>query len=129
MRSSGTSNQRLLSRSPLAAAIALSVAALLVFSAARIVTRAWSIYRERDAVTDHIRAFESEKKRLEDAMSAAGSRETVERLAKEGLNMKLPGEEVVVVSGQVNASPATAPSLSSRLIPFWVRELVAFFGR
>lgn len=115
--------------SPVTAVLAVLVAVLLSVSAGRIVLRARVIHREREAMAERIRELESERERLRGAIAALGTTEAVERLAKERLNLKQPGEEVVVVTPQPQPSPTPQPSLLQRLIPSWLRELFGFLQR
>lgn len=128
MRSPKFSSERISLSSPTVIGALLVIALLLGVSATRIVLRAWSIRRERAAMEGRIRELEAEKQRLEQALLGASSPETVERLAKERLNLKQPGEEVVVVTPPAKPSLPEA-SRFSRLIPSWLRELFAFLGR
>ena len=129
MRSPKFSLERLSLGSPLVVGSLLVVALLLGISATRIVFRAWSIYRERDAMDERIRGLEAEKQRLEEALLGAASPETVERLSKERLNLKRPGEEVVVVTPESALPPAGERSRLARFIPSWLREFFGFLSR
>lgn len=129
MRSPKFSLERLSLGSPLVVGSLLVVALLLGISATRIVFRAWSIYRERDAMDERIRGLEAEKQRLEEALLGAASPETVERLSKERLNLKRPGEEVVVVTPESTLPPVGERSRLARFIPSWLREFFGFLSR
>lgn len=107
------------------------VVGLLATSAVRILRRELAIRRERAAVERKIEELVAEKKRLEESLSALGSPQAVERLAKERLNLKNPGEEVVVVTPGRGAATAT-DSRANRwheFLPRWLTELVNFLGR
>ncbi len=74
-----------------------------------------------------IHELEVEKERLQEAITALDDPEAVERLAKERLNLKNPGEEVVLVAKKSEATPPR--SGLSRFVPSWLRELFGFLGR
>lgn len=118
---------------PVIASLALA-ALLLISSTARIVARARELRLERRAVAERITALEADRKRLEESLGALESREAVERLAKEKLGLKNPGEEVVVVLAEPEASgtpPVAEETHTSflRFLPGWLRELVTFLSR
>ncbi len=114
--------------SPLVVALAVIAAALLSFSAVRISIRAYTIYREQRVMESRIQELEAEKRRLQGAITALDDPVTVERLAKERINLKNPGEEVVIVTPG-SRETAARPSGIRRLIPSWLRELFGFLGR
>lgn len=84
--------------SPLAAFGLAILALLLLISAGRIGIRATGILRERGALAERLSLLKSENEKLAHSVATANSAEAVERLAKERLNLKNPGEEVVVVT-------------------------------
>lgn len=114
------------------AALALTVVVvLLIVSAVRIVIREERIRRERQDLEREKEALELEITRLRAIAEQAGSAEAVERLAKEKLNLKKPGEEVVVVTPRTTATsnlPRTA-SFSGRFFPNLLRAVLDFFRR
>lgn len=114
--------------SPLVMALLVIAAALLSFSAVRISIRAYAIHREQQTMESHIRELEAEKKRLQEAITALDDPATVERMAKERLNLKNPGEEVVIVTPKSGES-ASRRSGISRFVPSWLREFFGFLGR
>lgn len=113
----------------------LILAGLLVTSATRIILRERALRAEERALGEERRAVEAEVARLRASIEAGTSPDAVERLAKERLNMKNPGEEVVVVSpgGEISPSPAPARSRWSLGAMFgfsgWLGELVSFLVR
>lgn len=113
----------------------LVLAGLLAVSATRIIFREWTLRAEERALGEERRAAEEEIARLKVGIAAGTSPEAVERLAKERLNMKNPGEEVVVVSpgGEASSTPAPAPARLSLEAFFgfsgWLGELFSFLGR
>lgn len=103
-------------RSSLAVILALAVVAgLLATGAVRIALRAQAIHGEAQALKQRTQALAAEKKQLEESIRAAGSAEGIERMAKEFLNLKQPGEEVVVVTSEQQASAPLPQSAG-----FWV---------
>lgn len=116
---------------PFTVLLALAVIGLGL-SATRVGRRAWDIHRERQAVEARIRALEAEKIRLAAAIEALSSAEAVERLAKGKLNLKQPGEEVVVVVPEhrvATTSQGIAGSRFFRLVGPWFGSLIDFFRR
>ncbi len=114
--------------SPLVAALLAIAAGLLSFSAVRIGIRAYAIDREQRAMESRIQGLEVEKERLQEAIAALDTPETVERLAKERLNLKNPGEEVVVITPR-SGETASRRSGLSRFVPTWLHELFGFLWR
>lgn len=114
--------------SPVLTAFAVLAAGLLAVSALRVVVRAAALHRERTAMAERIRQLEAEEARLGQASGALDAPETVERLAKERLNLKNPGEEVVVVTA-IPASASAETGGRARLIPSWLGELLQFLRR
>lgn len=108
---------------------------LLAVSATRIVLRERALRAEERALGEERRSVEAEVARLRASIAAGTSPEAVERLAKERLNMKNPGEEVVVVSpgGETSPSPAPVRSRFSLGAMFgfsrWLGELFSFLKR
>ncbi|OHA08715.1 MAG: hypothetical protein A3B37_02585 [Candidatus Sungbacteria bacterium RIFCSPLOWO2_01_FULL_59_16] len=100
-------------------------------SAARISIRAFGILREEHALAVKIRILESEKARLEETIRRLETPEAVERLAKEQLNLKRPGEEVVVVvpEERSTSTPAEKRLRFSELLPSWLGQLLDFLTR
>lgn len=108
------------------------IAGWLAVSSVRIGLRAWSIAGERRASEERIRQLEAEKAGLEESLRALGSAEAVERLAKEKLNLKQPGEEVVVVVRPGDAADSTSPGDQGfflKLLPDWILQFIAFLNR
>lgn len=110
-------------------AIALTVAALaLGVSAARIVARERAIARERRGLEARIRELEAETERLRQAVAASASPEAVERLAKEQLGLKRPGEEVVVIVPEREGTPLPRGG-AWRFLPEWLGRFVDVWKR
>ena len=113
----------------------LVIVGLLVTSATRIVLRERELRAEERTLGEERRVAEAEVARLDASIRAGTSPEVVERLAKERLNMKNPGEEVVVVSPEGEVSPAPPPARSrfslGAMFGFsgWLGELLSFLVR
>jgi len=113
----------------------LVLVGLLATSATRIVLREWALWAEERALGEERRAATAEIARLGASVEAGASPEAVERLAKERLNMKNPGEEVVVVSRGEDVPPPPAPARSrfslGAVFGFsgWLAEFFSFLGR
>lgn len=108
------------------------IAVGLAISASRIGLRALNIAGERRASEERIRQLEAEKAGLEESLRALGSAEAVERMAKEKLNLKQPGEEVVVVVRPGIAAASTSPRSGNfflKFLPEWIRQFIAFLSR
>lgn len=107
------------------------VAVLLSVSTIRIFLRASAIRREENVLKGQIRKLEAENARLKGSLQQAGSREVVERMAKEKLNLKQLGEEVVVVTPEATTT-APSPSRASTFgafLPALLSQLLHFFSR
>lgn len=114
----------------------VALAGLLAMSATRIILRERALDAEERALGEERRATEDEIARLKAGIAAGASPEAVERLAKERLNLKNPGEEVVVVapgggSSSTPSAPVAARFSLGALFGFsrWLSELVSFLGR
>lgn len=110
---------------PLAVAL-IAAAALLAVSAGRIVARERAIARERQILEVRLQALESEIQRLRQALAASVSPEAIERQAKEQLNLKRAGEEVVVIVPERSSGVGAAARGGWRFFPEWLRHLVDF---
>ena len=114
--------------SPIVLVVAL---ALLVYGGVRLV-QVWQIYHElklrETKLEERVASSEAQNQELREEIRVARTPEAIERDAKARLNLKKPGEEVVVVVG---TSPAATTSqgasggLLSRLKTFFY----SLFGR
>ena len=125
--------RRLLSSS-LAAGVLFVAAALLTTSAVRMVLRERTLAAERQALEERIAALQAERRVLEERSRTAATPETIERLAKEQLNQKNPGEEVAVVQPPEPSPPPPPepePSWFGSIFSgsSWIGQLLGFFGR
>jgi cell division protein FtsB len=76
---------------------AVILAILTGFSTGRLIWRARSILSDRAATEARIIELERERDRLKASIGTAADPEVTERAAKETLNLRKPGEQVVVV--------------------------------
>ena len=104
------------------------IAGFLVTSAVRIAIRERAIARERRVLEERIAVLAAEKSRLTEAIRALGDPAAVERLAKERLNLKNPGEEVVVVTPGGSSAPVS-PRTWQSFLPAWLASLFDFLRR
>lgn len=109
----------------------LIVAALfLTVSSIRIVQRAHVIRSEQRALETTRAELEQQKLKLEARLENSNSPEIVERIAKEKLNLKNPGEEVVVVGRETNAtSSSREEGFIARMLPNWISHFMEFLKR
>jgi len=111
--------------SPAAVIIFLTLTILLGSGAFRISSRYFEIRRERQALEKKISDLNAEKRRLEEASFFAESPETIERMAKEKLNLKNPKEEVVIVTPPESAAVSGSDNASAITRFFiWFKNLV-----
>ncbi len=102
--------------------VAIALMSLWVFRAYREVL---ALRREERVLRQKFEAAEAESRRLRDEIRIAATPEAIERDAKARLNLKKPGEEVVVVITPVaSATSSTNAKLSvfARL-GSWLRSL------
>ena len=86
------------------------VATAISYSAARMVQNALSMRAQSADMTQKIEQLKVKKQELEVLLTELQTKEAVEREAKERLNLKKPGEQVVVVvSKKKDISPVEQP--------------------
>lgn len=109
----------------------VGVAVFLTISAGRIILRAREIHEERRAQEAKIQAAETKQRELGRSWGQAGSAEAVERMAKERMNLKNPGEAVVVVEPPRAATTRgdARAAFFFRIAPTWLQELFHFLLR
>ena len=73
------------------------VAVIASYSAARMVRSAFIMHAQSAEMTKRIEELKAKKQQLEATIAEIQTKEAVEREAKARLNLKNPGEEVVVV--------------------------------
>lgn len=103
--------------------VLISIAVITSYHAARMVRHAFFMRDQSQEMTAKIEELKIKKQELERELAAIQSKEVIEREAKERLNLKNPGEEVVVVVPEKKDTISTKPPLS-----FWTK-LMSFFMR
>jgi len=73
------------------------IALLALFSTGRLLWRARSVLSDRAATEARVKELEAERDRLRASIETATDPAVTERTAKENLNLRNPGEQVVVV--------------------------------
>ena len=99
------------------------IAAGASYSGARMVREALLLQRESADMRAKIEQLKIKKKELEAELAEMQTKEMVEWEAKERMNLKKPGEEVVVVVPEKKEAATVAPATN-----WWV-QLKAFFSR
>lgn len=75
----------------------LALLAVVGYSTYKMVGQAYAIWGENDNTKKRIQELVIQKSKLEAALAELETNEGIEKEAKRRLNLKLPGEEVVVV--------------------------------
>lgn len=111
--------------------VLIIVAGFLATSAARVIIRERAIAAEEQALEEQVRALLEERSRLEAAIRTFGSPEAIERAAKERLNLKQSGEEVVVVVPPERPATPQPPSGArfEKIFGPWLAALLRAFQR
>lgn len=95
----------------------IALAAFLSVSAYRTVKQSFMVREQTAAEREQIEELKNKKAELEAYLAELQTKEAIEREAKAELNLKLPGEEVVVVvPGKKENAPEEAPKPT-----FWER--------
>lgn len=97
------------------------IAAAVGYGGARMVLNAFALRGESYEVQQQIEELKNRKEELEARIAELQNGEAVRREAKERLNLKLPGENVVVVVPEKQEVPDTSSSGS-----FWRRVIIFF---
>ncbi len=105
------------------------VAGFLAVGAVKMILRAREIQKERALLETKVREFEAKKADLEASIQNIDSREAIERSAKDKLNLKNPGEEVVVVEPDRASTTEKGTSGLASFLPGWLAHLFQFFKR
>jgi cell division protein FtsL len=103
--------------------VLLALVAVVTFSAARMVRQAWDVRGETRELNRELTRLKSERRMLEARINALSLPGTIERKAKERLNLRHKGEEVVVVLPPASSTTQTAPA-----VPWWKRILAPLFS-
>ncbi|MDP3770167.1 MAG: septum formation initiator family protein [bacterium] len=99
------------------------VAVAVSYSASRMVRDAFVLRKQSEEMTQKIDELIKEKRGLEAYLAEMQTKEAVEREAKDRLNLKKPGEEVVVIVPEKKEIAVVAESQS------WWAALKHFFER
>lgn len=93
--------------------VIVALGVFLAVSASRTVRQALLVREEAAKEKEKIEELQKKKTELEAYLLELETKEAIEREAKRELNLKLPGEEVVVVVPEKNeVFPASSPSLT-----------------
>jgi len=106
--------------------LALNILLILIcvvisYSASRMVHNAFATKTQSAEMTAKIEELKETKQKLEARLAELQTKEAVEREAKERLNLKKPGEKVVVVVPEKKDSAASTPPLT-----LW-EKIISFF--
>lgn len=130
MRTSNSSRARRILSSPVTLVLLVVAAGLFVISAGRVFVREQFIQKERNEAEMHTQTLKDRIRELEQELRITASGEAVERFAKEQLNLKVPGEEVVFVGSPGSISDQASSSNSSQIrVPGWMSQLFQFLVR
>ncbi len=108
--------------SPIVTILLVVFAAVVGYAAYNISRQAFTLGGEAEDARRKIEELTQKKKELEAYLEEIQTRQAAEREAKQRLNLKLPGEEVVVVEEPQISSP------ENQEMGFWGR-IRAFLGR
>ncbi len=103
--------------------ILIIIAMVASYSASRMVRNAFFARQQSDQMVQRIEELQQKKKELEAQLAEMQTKESVERQAKERLNLKKPGEEVVVVVPQKEEKKPQekSPTLWEKITSFFIR--------
>lgn len=104
---------RLVSSQRFLAIIGLVFLVAIIFPLARTYSQRRLIEREIADVRNQISEFESQNQQLKDLVSYLQSEQSLEEAARLNLNLKKPGEAVVVIEGKSGRLTPPAPAASS----------------
>lgn len=101
--------------------ILILFAMTISYSAVRMIRNVLMVRIQSEEITKKIEKLTYEKQELESALAEVQTKEAIEREAKARLNLKNPGEEVVVVVPEKKISaPQPEP------VSFWSRIMLLF---
>lgn len=109
--------------SPLPYLLGFAALSLFVFNSRVVLVRAWSVWQENKVLEEKTRALDEKNAFLAEELEYARSAGFKEREGKARLNLKRPGEEVVVIVPEKTST--TSQSADQRNI--WQRFL-GFIG-
>ena len=101
--------------------VLILIAAVVSYSAARMARNALNMRTQSADMTEKIEELKVKKQELEAQLAELQTKEAVEREAKERLNLKKPGEQVVVVVPEKKETPPLEQPMS-----FW-EKIKSFF--
>jgi len=114
---------RLVSSQRFLAIIGLVFLVVIIFPLARTYTQRRLVEKEVADVKQQISDFEKENQQMTELISYLQSDQSLEEQARLNLNLKKPGEAVVVInnekSGAVAASPVSSSDNASNLTKWW----------
>lgn len=101
------------------------LAIFLGVNAVQVLWQAFDVREESVKEQDKIGKLRAQKEQLEAQLRELETKEALEREAKSRLNLKLPGEEVVVVVSEKKEKPTEAPHSPG----FWkrIKEKLTFW--
>ncbi len=91
-------------------ALLLIIIGFLVFTNIRINNRRTKLISQIEFLEKEIQVVEGKKQEMEAKISQAGSKEFLEKIARDQLDMKKPGEEVVVAKIEENPPTGGSPA-------------------
>jgi len=98
----------------------------LVITNVRLAQRRARLTEQRDLVAEEIAQLEQKITEAEVRVQAAEDETYIERVAREQLGLKSPGEEVVVITREHEEQPDTAPAPEEK--KSWWERVKNFFG-
>lgn len=114
---------RLVSSQRFLAIIGLVFLVAIIFPLARTYSQRRLVEKEISDVKSQINEFENQNQQLKDLITYLQSEQSLEEQARLNLNLKKPGEAVVVIEGESNRvapiSSATSSTESSNLAKWW----------
>lgn len=101
--------------------VLLSLAIIISYSATRMVRNAFVMQTQSAEMTKKIEELKEKKEQLTAALAEIQTKEAVEREGKARMNLKKPGEEVVVVVPEKKTNVPIGQPMS-----FWSRFISLF---
>ena len=101
--------------------VLILIAVAISYSAARMAQNALNARAKSADMTQNIERLKVKKQELEVLLTELQTKEAVEREAKERLNLKKPGEQVIVIVPEKKESPPLEQPMS-----FWEKFILFF---
>ena len=98
------------------------ICVVISYSTAHMIRNALALRTQSAEMVEKIEELRQEKRNLEATLAELQTKEAVEREAKERLNLKKPGEEVVVVVPEKKELSTTTQPMT-----FW-EKIISFFN-